>query len=93
MEENDSFLSANSKEKVKWLCTAWDRWIWSEKEGDPEFLGMTLDTIFVTIFSKRMDLSPNSKDGTFPVPPIANITIIKFRCEAAIRSRRQYTQP
>ena len=46
MEENDSFLSANSKEKVKWLCTAWDRWIWSEKEGDPEFLGMTLDTIF-----------------------------------------------
>ena len=46
MEENDSFLSTNSKEKIKWLCTAWDRWIWSEKEGDPEFLGMTLDTIF-----------------------------------------------
>ena len=68
-ETNDSFLSANSKEKIKWICTAWDRWIWSEKEGDPEFLGMTLDTIFVTIFSKRMDLSPNSKDGTFPVPP------------------------
>ena len=29
----------------------------------------------------------------FSSPPIANITIIKFRCEAAIRSRRQYTQP
>ena len=43
-ETNDSFLSANSKEKVKWICTAWDRWLWSEKEGDPEFLGMSLDT-------------------------------------------------
>ena len=91
-DTNDSFLSANSKEKVKWICTAWDRWIWSEKEGDPEFLGMSLDTIFVN-FPGLFGMFVGQFEGrNFSSPPIENIITIKFRWEAAIRRRRQYSQ-